>query len=233
MDEKIKNGYIDKMKIGKEINLLKNYPKSNRNIDERGLSKTEDDRKIAREFGKDFFDGNRKNGYGGFTYNPRFWQPVIPDIVNEYSLSNKSSLLDIGCAKGFMLYDFSLLYPGIESCGIDISEYAIDAAVPQIRDRLKIGNATNLPYEDDSFDLVVSINTIHNLERDDLIRALQEIERVSKKYSFVTVDAYSNDEEKKAMLDWNLTAKTILSVNEWKDLFSEAGYTGDYFWFMP
>ena len=221
------------MKIGKEINLLKNYPKSNRNIHERGLSKTEHDRKIAREFGKDFFDGDRKNGYGGFTYNPRFWQPVIPDIVDEYRLSNKSTLLDIGCAKGFMLYDFSLLYPGIETYGLDISEYAIDSAFPQIKDRLKVANATDLPYEDDSFDLVISINTIHNLGRDDLIKALQEIQRVSRKYSFITVDAYSNDEEKKAMFDWNLTAKTILSVNEWRDLFSEAGYTGDYFWFMP
>lgn len=221
------------MKMGKEINLLKNYPKSNRNIYERGQSKTEDDRKIAREFGKDFFDGDRKYGYGGFTYNPRFWQPVIPDIVNEYNLSNKSTLLDIGCAKGFMLFDFSLLYPDIASCGLDISEYAVNCAVPQIKDRLKVGNATDLPYEDDSFDLVISINTIHNLERDDLIKSLKEIQRVSKKYSFITVDAYSNDEEKKAMFDWNLTAKTILSVNEWKDLFFEAGYTGDYFWFMP
>lgn len=219
--------------MGQEIDLMKNYPRSKRNVLERGASKTEVDRALAREFGKAFFDGDRSHGYGGFSYNPRFWQPVIPDFQSHYGLSCKSSVLDIGCAKGFMLYDLSNLIPGIAVKGVDISEYAIKNAVPEICDHVHVANAIDLPFSDNSFDLVISITTVHNLERSDCIRALQEIERVSRGQSFITVDAYHNEEERSRMNAWNLTAKTVLHVDEWRELFKEAGYTGDYYWFIP
>jgi SAM-dependent methyltransferase len=219
--------------MGEEINLLENYPKTKRNVKERGATKTEEDRAIARQFGKDFFDGDRKHGYGGFSYHPRFWQPVVPTFQKKYGLTSESSILDVGCGKGFMLYDFQQGIFGIKVQGIDISSYAIENAVDAVKPFVKVGNATKLPYPDKSFDLVISINTIHNLEIDELKKALQEIQRVSKGNSFITVDAYRNDEEKELMYAWNLTAKTILSVDEWKKLFKEVGYTGDYFWFMP
>ena len=216
-----------------EIDLLKNYPKAKRDLKKRGAEKTEEDRKIARKFDKDFFDGDRKNGYGGFSYNARFWRPVIPDFIDHYNLNASSSVLDIGCAKGFMLYDFSVLLPGIIIKGIDVSEYAIKNAKIEIKPFVEVGDAKSLSFEDDSFDLVISINTIHNLNIDECAKAVAEIERVSKGKSFITVDAYRNDEEKKAMMDWNLTAKTIMHVNDWKLFFKECGYSGDYFWFIP
>lgn len=219
--------------MGKEIDLLKNYPKTKRNVKERGDSKTEEDRAIARKFGKDFFDGDRKHGYGGYNYHPRFWQPVIPDFQKEYKLTSKSKILDVGCGKGFMLYDFTLLIPGISVKGIDISNYAIENSLSNVKPDLQVANATKLPFDDNSFDLVISINTIHNLEKNDLIKALKEIQRVSRGNSFVTVDAYRNEEEKELMFAWNLTAKTILHVDQWKALFNQAEFTGDYFWFMP
>ena len=221
------------LEMGIEIDLLKNYPKTKRNINERLLYKSNKDREIARKFGKEFFDGHRKNGYGGFHYNPRFWEPVIPTFQEFYNLKKGNKILDIGCAKGFMLYDFSRLITGINIAGIDISEYAIQNSLDDVKNSLKIANAKSLPYEDNSFDLVISINSIHNLDRDELIIALQEIQRVSKKFSFITVDAYRNSVEKKAMDAWNLTAKTILSTDEWVSLFDEIGYTGDYYWFTP
>ena len=138
--------------------------------------------------------------------------------------------MDVGCAKGFMLHDFTALIPGLLIQGIDVSEYAIKNAMESVKPQLRVADARDLPYEDNSFDLVISINTIHNLDRADLIQALQEIQRVTKNNSFITVDAYRNQEEKEAMLAWNLTAKTILSVSEWVELFEEAGYTGDYYW---
>ena len=219
--------------MGEEINLLAKYPRTQRNIAERGQSKTEEDRAIARQFGKEFFDGDRRHGYGGFSYHPRFWRPVIPDFQKRYDLKPGSKILDIGCAKGFMLYDFIQIIPGVKVSGVDISSYAIDQAMPAVKSNVSVGDVCSLPFADHSFDLVIAINTIHNLEGNDLYAALHEIIRVTKQHAFVTVDAYRNDAEKEAMFAWNLTAKTILHVDEWKQLFVEVGYQGDYYWFVP
>ena len=219
--------------MGREIDLMKNYPKPKRDVHSRAETKSEEDRKLAREFGKAFFDGDRSHGYGGFSYNPRFWEPVVPTFQEYWNLTSSDSLLDIGCAKGFMLHDFYRLIPGLKVTGIDISEYAIKNSLEDIKRFLQVASADNLPYEDNSFDYVISITTIHNFEREGVIKALQEIERVSRKGSFITVDAYRNDDEKERMHAWNLTAKTILHVDEWKSLFKEARYTGDFFWFVP
>ena len=219
--------------VGCEVDLLIDYPRSNRDVDSRSAEKTEADRAIARRFGKEFFDGQRRHGYGGFTYHPRFWQPVIPSFRNYYDLTRESSVLDVGCAKGFMVRDFVELVPGLSVSGVDISEYAIECAGDDVRLDLQVADARDLPFEDDSFDLVVSINTIHNLDRDGVVQALGEIDRVSRNFAYVTVDAYRNEAEKERMMKWNLTARTILSDREWVELFTEAGYKGDYYWFVP
>ena len=217
----------------KEVNLLKKYPKTKRDLSKRGNEKTEEDRIIARRFDKEFFDGDRKNGYGGYYYNSKFWTEVVKDLNNFYKLKNGSKILDIGCGKGFMLFDFMKLNPNFVLEGIDISDYAITNAVPEVKKFLKVGDAKSLPYEDNSFDLVISINTTHNLEINQCKKALSEMERVSRKDKYLIVDAYSNEIEKDRIFAWNLTAKTILSTNEWINLFEEAGYTGHYYWFKP
>ena len=219
--------------MGQEIDLLENYPRTKRNVEERGATKTEDVRRVAKQFGKDFFDGDRQYGYGGFKYFPRFWQPVIPTFQKHFGLTSRSSLLDVGCAKGFMLHDLLELIPDITVSGVDVSDYAIAHAMDDIKSKVQVANASDLPFADNSFDVVIAINTIHNLDRDDCAQALREIERVSRKGSFITVDAYRNDDEKERMFAWNLTAKTIMSVDEWVAFFEEVGYTGDYFWFVP
>lgn len=219
--------------MGKEIDLLVNYPKTQRKVKERGAEKTEEDRAIARQFGRDFFDGDRKHGYGGFGYNPRFWQPVIPTFQEHFGLTPESSVLDVGSGKGFMIHDMAELIPGITVKGIDISEYGIANTMEDVKPYVQVGNAKSLPFPDKSFDVVISINTIHNLVRDECATALREIERVSRRGSFITVDAYRNDEEKELMEAWNLTAKTFMHVDEWKTFFDSVGYTGDYYWFIP
>ena len=219
--------------MGQEIDLMFNYPRSKRNIDERGATKTEADRALARKFGKEFFDGDRSHGYGGFHYSPRFWQPVIPSFQARWGLTEASSVLDVGCAKGFMLYDFIQMIPGITVKGIDISRYAIENAIEDMRPHVQVGSAVELPFPDKSFDIVLSITTLHNLKRPELIQSLREIERVALKGSFITVDAYHDEAERLRMNAWNLTAKTVLHVDEWRELFEEAGYTGDYYWFIP
>ncbi len=216
-----------------EINLLHRYPKSKRNIDERANVKNPKDRAIARKFGKEFFDGERKHGYGGFYYNPKFWSGVVETFIKHWNIKAEDSILDVGCAKGFMLHDLKIKIPNLKIKGIDVSDYAIENSLDTVKEFLMVADAKNLPFEDKSFDIVISINTIHNLEIDDCSKAIREIERVSRKGAFITVDAYNNDDEKKRMYDWNLTAKTIMSVEEWKNFFKKNNYTGDYFWFIP
>lgn len=219
--------------MGYEINLLENYPKSNRKVVERGSLKTHEDQEIARKFDKRFFDGSRNHGYGGFNYNKRFWENVIPDFQHHWGLAKGDLILDIGCAKGFMLYDMQHIIPGIEIRGIDISEYAIANAMEEVKEFCQVGNAKSLPFDDKSIDVSISITTLHNLEQKDLETALLEIERVSKRGSFITLDAYRNNEEKDRMEAWNLTAKTVMHVNDWKVFIQDIGYTGDYYWFIP
>jgi ubiquinone/menaquinone biosynthesis C-methylase UbiE len=216
-----------------EVDLLVNYPRPKRNVAERGESKTEEDRRIARQFGRDFFDGDRRHGYGGFNYHPRFWQPVVPTLREHFDLGAGSSLLDVGCGKGFMLHDLAELIPGISVKGIDISSYAIEHAIDDMRSHVQVGDARKPPFPDKSFDVVISINTIHNLKRDECAQALREIERLSRHGAFVTVDAYRDEEERERMLAWNLTAQTIMHVDEWKAFFAQSGYSGDYYWFIP
>ena len=215
-----------------EINLMDRYPKSKRAIDERARLITEVHREIARRFDKAFFDGDRLNGYGGYNYHPRFWGETVKRFRDHYRLSGDASVLDVGCGKGFMLHDFKALMPDLTVAGIDISEYAVENTIEPVAEFCRVGNARELPFEDDSFDLVISINTIHNLPREECKQALREIERVSRAHAFIVNDAWRNEEERGRMLAWNLTALTYMHVDDWVKFFAEAGYTKDYYWFI-
>lgn len=216
-----------------EINLLELYPRSKRPIDVRSATVTQADRELSRQFGKDYFDGDRKHGYGGYNYHPRFWQATVRYLRQYYRLPDNATILDVGCGKGFMLHDFKELMPLCEVKGIDISEYAIENAIESVKPFLRVGNAKELPFPDKSFDLVTAINTVHNLPREECKQALREIERVSHGHSFLTVDAWRTDEERERLFQWVLTAKTMMHVEDWKRLFAESGYSGDYYWFIP
>ena len=216
-----------------EVNLLKKYPKIKRNLKKRKLVKSEKIIKIARKFNKDFFDGDRKYGYGGFKYNKKYWRNVTKEMIKYYSLNNKSTILDVGCAKGFMLYDFKKHLPKAKVAGIDISRYAVNNSKKEVKKFLKVGNAKDLKFKDSSFDLVIAINTIHNLNKRDCAKAIREIARVSKYCSYIVLDAYKNEVEKKKMLNWNLTGKTIMNRKDLIKFLKKNNYKGDYYWFTP
>ena len=216
--------------MGQEIDLMRLYPQSNGRTRKRSVI-TEKDRAISRKFGEEYFDGDRKHGYGGYSYDPRFWKDTVNLFKDHYKLQDNSQILDIGCGKGFMVKDFSMLLPEAKIIGIDISDYAIAHAHPDVKGFVSVANATALPFPDNQFDLVISINTIHNLDRNDCILALQEIERVGKGNAFVMVDGWQNKREQLALESWVLTAKTMMSKRDWVLLFKEAQYSGDYyFW---
>tara|TARA_A100001015_G_scaffold321564_1_gene453004 strand:- start:1633 stop:2280 length:648 start_codon:yes stop_codon:yes gene_type:complete len=211
----------------REINLLKSVKKTKRNINLRKIKKNQTVIKIAKKFGKEYFDGPRTYGYGGYRYDGR-WKSTVKDFIKFYKLRKGDKVLDIGCAKGFFVND--LVDKGIDAYGIDISSYAIKNCHPKIKNRLKVGNATKIPFADKSFKLVTSINTLHNLTKIELKKAISEILRVKKLYSFIQVDSYKNINDKRLFLNWVLTAKTHMYPDDWKKFFLKNKYDGDFYW---
>lgn len=219
--------------LGREIDLMDRYPRSQRPIDERAALVTDEHRRVARQFGQEFFDGDRLFGYGGYRYHPRFWQETVRRFRDHYQLADDAAILDVGSGKGFMLHDFRELMPRATLAGVDISQYAYDHALDSVKPLLRVGCATKLPFADRSFDLVISINTIHNLPLEECKQALREIERVGRGRAFITVDAWRDEAQRQRLMKWILTALTYMHVDDWKRLFAEVGYTGDYYWFIP
>lgn len=210
-----------------EIDLLKSLYKSKRNLNSRKKNKSKKIILESKKFEQKYFDGPRKYGYGGYYYDGR-WIPVAKDIIRHFNLKKGSKVLDVGCGKGFLVKD--LVNIGIDAYGVDISSYALKNSEKEIESRLYKGNAKELNFSDNSFDVVLSFNCIHNLKKKDCIRALMEIERISKGKSFVQVDCYENEIEKKLFLDWVLTAETHGYPNDWFEIFKKAKYSGDWFW---
>ena len=183
---------------------------------------------LAKNFAEDYWDGDRRICYGGYHYIEGRWEKVARAISAHYSLPAKPKILDIGCGKGFLLYDFLKVIPDAEIYGIDISEYAIANCKPEIRERLQVGNANKLPWSDNTFDLVISINTLHNLHAYDLELALREMERVGKQHKYLCVESYRNEKEKANLLYWQVTCEAFNTPEEWIWWFKHSNYNGDY-----
>jgi ubiquinone/menaquinone biosynthesis C-methylase UbiE len=208
--------------------LLRSLPKpGKRNITSRSAGKNDEVIRISKEYGELYFDGPREYGYGGYRYDGR-WQPVARDIVEHFGLKPGNRVLDVGCAKGFLVKD--LLALGIDVYGIDVSEYAMMKCEPEVVGRLHIGSADHLPFPSGSFQAVLAINTIHNLPRERCRIALSEMQRLAPGKGFVKVDSYLTPEQKQIFESWVLTAEFHGFPDEWISLFKEAGYTGDYDW---
>lgn len=218
--------------MGRHVDVMRRYPKAKRDLDARKSTIKEEHRAVARQFGEEFFDGERLYGYGGFGYDGR-WKPVAEDFRSHYGLAEDAAILDVGCAKGYMMRDFIEGMPKATVKGIDVSQYAYDKADPVAQPHMQVASAEKLPFPDNSFDLVISVTTIHNLPMERCKQALKEVMRVTRKDAFITLDAWRNDIEEERMKAWNLTALTYMHVDDWLTLFQEVGYTGDYDWFIP
>jgi ubiquinone/menaquinone biosynthesis C-methylase UbiE len=183
---------------------------------------------LAKQWGQDYWDGDRRICYGGYKYMEGRWEKVARALAEHYGLKAGDKILDVGCGKGFLLYDFTKVVPGIEIVGIDISEYAIQNAKEEIKNHLQVGNATALPFPDKHFDLVISITTLHNLHNYDLDKALREIERVGKTNKYICVESYRNETEKANLLYWQVTCEAFCTPDEWLWWFEQTHYTGNY-----
>jgi SAM-dependent methyltransferase len=182
---------------------------------------------VAKNWGEEYWDGPRQYGYGGYRYDGR-WLPVAQDIARRYGLKPGDRILDVGCGKAFLLYEFTRAVPGVEVAGLDISAYAIAHAKEEVRPFLSEGNCIKLPYIDHSFDFVYSINTFHNLKVAELKAAIDEVERVGKNSKWICVESYRDEREKANLLYWQLTCMSFYMPDEWVWLYRQWGYTGDY-----
>ena len=212
-----------------EVNLLAKLPRGKRNVAARQHAKTDEHIRISREYGELYFDGPREYGYGGYRYDGR-WIPVAEDMVKHFGLKPGDRVLDVGCAKGFLVKDLIKACPGLEAFGIDVSRYALMKCESEVVGRLHLGTGSDLPFPDGSFAAAISLNTVHNFDRAEAIVALKELQRVSNGRAFVQVDSYRSPEQKAIFEDWVLTAKFHDYPEGWVKLFNEAGYTGDYYW---
>jgi protein-L-isoaspartate(D-aspartate) O-methyltransferase len=182
----------------------------------------------AKKWDFDYWDGDRRINYGGYKYMPGRWEKIAKAMADHYGIKPGDKILDVGCGKGFLLYDFTPVVPGIEIYGVDISQYAIDNSKEEIRGRLQAGSATKLSWPDKHFDLVYSLNTLHNLHCYDLDPALREIERVGKQNKYICVESYRTEVEKANLLYWQVTCEAFNTPEEWAWWFKQTGYTGDH-----
>jgi ubiquinone/menaquinone biosynthesis C-methylase UbiE len=184
--------------------------------------------KIAKQYEKDYWDGDRRYGYGGYKYMTGRWKPVAEELITIYKLSNESSVLDVGCGKAYLLYELKLLLPGLKIAGFDISEHGIAEAKEDIRESLFIHKAQDsYPFEDNEFDLVISLGCFHNLRIMELQTALSETERVGRQ-GYVMLESYRNEQELFNLQCWALTCESFFDYREWPWLYQHFGYNGDY-----
>ncbi len=183
---------------------------------------------LAKRWDFDYWDGDRSINYGGYKYIPGRWKPLAQNFIDYYGLNSNSKILDIGCGKGFLMYEIHLLNPNINIKGLDISKYAIDNSKVEISKNIIEGSASKLPFDSNEFDFVFSINTLHCLEIHDLFSAISEINRVKKDNSYICVESYTNEFQKQNLLYWQVTCESFYSKKEWLWIYDKLNYNGDY-----
>ena len=182
---------------------------------------------LALKWDFDYWDGSRETGYGGYKYDGR-WRKVADALVEQYNIKPGMRILDVGSGKGFLLHDLTEACPSVEVYGIDVSTYAIEHTLASVKPNCQIGSASKLPFDDQYFDLVVSINTLHNLYNYELDAAFREIERVGRRSKYICVEGYRNEREKVNLMYWQMTCRAFHTPQEWEFVFTQSGYTGDH-----
>tara|TARA_B100000609_G_C17101896_1_gene375030 strand:- start:115 stop:792 length:678 start_codon:yes stop_codon:yes gene_type:complete len=211
----------------REINLLKGYPEPSNPRIVGPKIRTIENRIAAAGRGKEFFDGKRDNGYGGYKYDGR-WLPIAKNIISEYNLDNNSSILQVGCEKGFLLNDLKSLLPSARIAGTESAAYPIETSMETVRDSIVKSEIDSLPFDAQEFDLIIAINIVYTKDLNGVLGCLREIERVKKKNSYITLGSYENSEEKQLFEWWTLLGTTILHRQDWLTVMQHVGYSGDY-----
>jgi len=213
-----------------EINLVQSlHASTRRNYVERVVEHDKaESAAVARQWGRDYWDGERRYGYGGYRYDGR-WRPLAQALIDRYGIKSGMRVLDVGCGKGYLLYEFTQILPDLKIAGIDISQYGVENAKEEVRPFLRVGSAVELPYPDHHFDLVISLGVLHNLPLEDVFRAVPEIERVGRGTAkYLMVESFRDEREKANLLYWQLTCLSFHSPETWAWIYNRCGYAGDH-----
>ncbi len=211
----------------REFNALRAYPQPSKPRYVGKHIRTIHNRIIASYRDKEYYDGDRNNGYGGFNYDGR-WKKIVDSMCGDYGIDKNTKILQLGCEKGFFLHDFKEKFPGMTVRGYEMGKYPIDTAMPSVKEFIDHGEYNKLPYKDNEFDFVIAIGVIYPLTLADAISCIKEIQRVGKGKSFITLGSYRHDEGHKLFNMWTVLGSTILHVDDWVEVLKHAGYTGDY-----
>ena len=207
--------------------ITRSHEKTKRNYLKRMINNKIEIMKISKKYGREYWDGKRGYGYGGYKYDGR-WVSIAKKLIKKYKLNSNSKILDIGCGKGFLVYDLSKLLNSQNVYGIDLSHYAIRKSMKEIKHKLKVFDARkNLNFNKNEFDLIISINLIHNFTIYEIKKFLKKICHISKN-SYITTESYKNDKELFNLQCWALTCVSFFSATEWKWVFKENKYFRDY-----
>ena len=213
-----------------EINLVQSlHASTRRNYVERVVEHDKaESAAVARQWGRDYWDGERRYGYGGYHYDGR-WRPLAQALIDRYGIKGGMRVLDVGCGKGYLLYEFTQILPDLKIAGIDISQYGVENAKEEVRPFVRVGSAVELPYPDHHFDLVISLGVLHNLPLEDVFRAVPEIERVGRGTAkYLMVESFRDEREKANLLYWQLTCLSFHSPETWAWIYNRCGYAGDH-----
>ncbi len=215
--------------MNKELNIItKIHNSTRRNYLQRMFNSKVLCMKEAKKYEKNYWDGNRKFGYGGYKYMPGRLEPVAKKIIKKFKLNNNSKILDIGCGKGYLLFEIKKILPNIYIAGFDRSKYALKNAHKEIKENLILHNAKKkYPFKNKYFDLAISLGCFHNLEINDLKFNLNEIQRISNK-SYIMIESYRNEKELFNLQCWALTCESFFSKKEWEWIFREFKYNNFY-----
>ena len=183
---------------------------------------------IAKKYENQYWDGNRKFGYGGYRYIPGRLTKITKLLITRFKLTNKSKILDVGCGKGFLLYEIKKILPGATVVGLDISKHGIKNCHPSLKNNLKIFDfKKKLPFKNGQFDLALSFGLYHNFSIFELEKSLKEFSRISKK-NYLMVESYKNNKQLFNLQCWALTCESFFSPKEWEWIFKKFKYKGDY-----
>lgn len=217
-----------------ELNLLGNYSEKKKPMKTR-MKASQTDRILTWKIDKEFWDGKREQGYGGYKYDGR-WKNIAKNFIKHYGLNKNSKILELGCAKGYFLREFYEHLKNKENIGLDISSYAVKNGDRKVKDNLLVGNMKELPFEKNYFDLVINVHSLHSImDINEVKKCLKEMSRVvkNKKNIFIMVGAFSNKKEKENLDNWGVLTATYLSTKDWLKLFKKTGYKGNYSWYKP
>ena len=214
----------------KKISLFENYSKNiNQRLLYRNARELISNKYIASLKGKDFYDGHRDQGMGGYKYDKR-WSNVAFKLVEFFKLDNNSKILLVNAAKGYLLYELKKILPKAEIYGLEESKYAISKSKKEIKKYMMFHEGYKISFKNNYFDFIFAPGYIYEFSLKDIIKSLQELKRVSlnKKNIYITLGSYFNMSSFNKMKHWSLLGTTILKENEWEYILKKLNYKGYY-----